>query len=150
MQRVALSTPNPPVLYLVTTHYLGVGPTTLPAKVVRRSFHANSLFQYLSDGPCFALLKPNGLDENKVAERSKVQSTGIQANEMQKIGKEPTITKLEKMLYSAKAHTTGGRENGASRTSDGRLGVKLSFLARRVACLKILRIIAAVFCETRR
>src|SRR4030081_4129046 len=31
-----------------------------------------------------------------------------------------------KILYTAKAHTTGGRENGASRTSDGRLDVKLS------------------------
>jgi len=36
------------------------------------------------------------------------------------------MTKLEKILYTAKAHTTGGRENGASRTSDGRLDVKLS------------------------
>lgn len=31
----------------------------------------------------------------------------------------------EKILYTAKAHTTGGRD-GASRTSDGRLDVKLS------------------------
>src|SRR5262250_181051 len=31
-----------------------------------------------------------------------------------------------KVLYTAKAHTTGGREGGASRTSDGRLEVKLS------------------------
>jgi lipoyl-dependent peroxiredoxin len=31
-----------------------------------------------------------------------------------------------KLLYTAKAHTTGGREGGASRTSDGRLDVKLS------------------------
>jgi lipoyl-dependent peroxiredoxin len=31
-----------------------------------------------------------------------------------------------KLLYAAKAHTTGGREGGASRTSDGRLDVKLS------------------------
>ncbi len=30
-----------------------------------------------------------------------------------------------KVIYTAKAHTTGGRE-GASRTSDGRLDVKLS------------------------
>jgi osmotically inducible protein OsmC len=34
--------------------------------------------------------------------------------------------KLEKVIYTAKAHTTGGRDNGASRTSDGRLDVKLS------------------------
>ena len=31
-----------------------------------------------------------------------------------------------KLLYTAKAHTTGGREGGASRTSDGRLDVKLT------------------------
>src|ERR1041385_7840630 len=31
-----------------------------------------------------------------------------------------------KLLYTAKAHTTGGREGGHSRTSDGRLDVKLS------------------------
>lgn len=36
------------------------------------------------------------------------------------------ITKIEKVLYTAKAHTTGGREGGASRTSDGQLDVKLS------------------------
>lgn len=33
---------------------------------------------------------------------------------------------LEKVVYTAKAHTTGGRENGTSRTSDGRLDVKLA------------------------
>ncbi|HET7238699.1 MAG TPA: organic hydroperoxide resistance protein [Terrimicrobiaceae bacterium] len=36
------------------------------------------------------------------------------------------MTKLEKVLYTAKAHTTGGREGGSSRTDDGRLDVKLS------------------------
>jgi Ohr subfamily peroxiredoxin len=36
------------------------------------------------------------------------------------------ITQIEKVLYTAKAHTTGGREGGASRTSDGRLDVKFS------------------------
>ena len=37
-----------------------------------------------------------------------------------------SITPIEKILYTAKAHTTGGREGGASRTSDGRLDVKFS------------------------
>src|SRR5215467_5872726 len=37
-----------------------------------------------------------------------------------------TTTQPTKLLYTAKAHTTGGREGGASRTSDGRLDVKLS------------------------
>ncbi len=36
------------------------------------------------------------------------------------------VTQIEKVLYTAKTHTTGGREGGASRTSDGRLDVKLS------------------------
>ena len=37
-----------------------------------------------------------------------------------------TAAKAVKVLYTAKAHTTGGREGGASRTSDGRLEVKFS------------------------
>jgi Ohr subfamily peroxiredoxin len=36
------------------------------------------------------------------------------------------ITQIEKVLYTAQAHTTGGRDGGSSRTSDGRLEVKLS------------------------
>ena len=36
------------------------------------------------------------------------------------------MTSGEKLLYTAKTHTTGGRENGASRSSDGRLDIKLS------------------------
>jgi osmotically inducible protein OsmC len=31
-----------------------------------------------------------------------------------------------KVLYTGKTHTTGGRENGASRSSDGRVDIKLS------------------------
>jgi Ohr subfamily peroxiredoxin len=37
-----------------------------------------------------------------------------------------TATNETKVLYTAKAHTTGGRDGGASRTSDGRLEVKFS------------------------
>jgi Ohr subfamily peroxiredoxin len=36
------------------------------------------------------------------------------------------MTKPEKVLYTAKAHTTGGREGGASRTDDGRLEIKFT------------------------
>ena len=32
----------------------------------------------------------------------------------------------EKLVYTAKTHTTGGRENGTSRSSDGRLEINLS------------------------
>lgn len=35
------------------------------------------------------------------------------------------ITHIEKVLYTGKTHTTGGRE-GASRSSDGRIDLKLS------------------------
>src|SRR5271168_702620 len=43
-----------------------------------------------------------------------------------KMTEENTLTQPVKVLYTAKAHTTGGREGGASRTSDGRLDVKFS------------------------
>jgi len=36
------------------------------------------------------------------------------------------ITPIDKLLYTAKAHTTGGREGGRSRTSDGQLDVTLA------------------------
>ena len=42
------------------------------------------------------------------------------------MSEESTMTRPAKVLYTAKAHTTGGREGGASRTSDGRLDVNLS------------------------
>jgi lipoyl-dependent peroxiredoxin len=35
------------------------------------------------------------------------------------------MTQLDKVLYTAQTHTTGGRD-GASRSSDGRLNIKLS------------------------
>jgi Ohr subfamily peroxiredoxin len=35
------------------------------------------------------------------------------------------MSQLDKVIYTAQTHTTGGRD-GASRTSDGRLDVKLS------------------------
>ena len=36
------------------------------------------------------------------------------------------ITPIEKVLYTAKTHTVGGREGGSSRTSDGELDVRLA------------------------
>jgi Ohr subfamily peroxiredoxin len=36
------------------------------------------------------------------------------------------MTKIEKVLYTARAHSTGGRDGGTSRTDDGRLQVTLS------------------------
>jgi Ohr subfamily peroxiredoxin len=39
-----------------------------------------------------------------------------------------TTAKPVKVLYTAKTHTTGGREGGASRTSDGRLDVKFTHI----------------------
>jgi len=37
-----------------------------------------------------------------------------------------TAPQPAKLLYTARVHTTGGRENGEARSSDGRLNVKLS------------------------
>ena len=36
------------------------------------------------------------------------------------------MSQLEKVLYTAKTHTSGGRDGGVSRSADGRLEVKLS------------------------
>jgi Ohr subfamily peroxiredoxin len=36
------------------------------------------------------------------------------------------VSQTGKVVYTAKTHTTGGRENGVSRSSDGRLDVRLS------------------------
>jgi len=36
------------------------------------------------------------------------------------------MTEIEKVLYTAKTHTSGGREGGVSRSSDGRLVVKFT------------------------
>ena len=35
-------------------------------------------------------------------------------------------TQLDKVLYTAEAHTTGGRDGGAGKSSDGALDVKLN------------------------
>jgi lipoyl-dependent peroxiredoxin len=43
-----------------------------------------------------------------------------------KMPEDGTLTQPVKVLYTAKAHTTGGRDGGSSHTSDGRLDVKLS------------------------
>lgn len=36
------------------------------------------------------------------------------------------MTQTDKVLYTARTHTTGGREKGVARSSDGRLDVRLS------------------------
>ncbi len=36
------------------------------------------------------------------------------------------MPKFEKAVYTAKVHTTGGRDGGAARSSDGHLDIKLS------------------------
>ena len=45
---------------------------------------------------------------------------------MTQLAQQRTTDDAGKVLYTAKTHTTGGRENGASRSSDGRLEIKLS------------------------
>jgi Ohr subfamily peroxiredoxin len=39
---------------------------------------------------------------------------------------ERAVPPTAKVVYTAKTHTTGGRDNGAARSSDGRLDVRLS------------------------
>ena len=56
--------------------------------------------------------------KNQTKENSTMNTT--------KMSEESILTQPVKVLYTAKAHTTGGREGGASHTSDGRLDVKLS------------------------
>jgi lipoyl-dependent peroxiredoxin len=36
------------------------------------------------------------------------------------------MTQLEKVMYTAKTHTTGGRSDGVARSDDGRLDIHLS------------------------
>jgi osmotically inducible protein OsmC len=45
---------------------------------------------------------------------------------MTQLEREYTTAKDGKVVYTAKTRTSGGRENGISRSSDGRLDVKLS------------------------
>lgn len=45
---------------------------------------------------------------------------------MSQLDERRTIPHDGKVVYTARTHTTGGRENGVSRSSDGRLDVKLS------------------------
>ena len=37
-----------------------------------------------------------------------------------------TVTKTSRVLYTAQTHTTGGREHGVAKSSDGHLDIKLS------------------------
>jgi len=37
-----------------------------------------------------------------------------------------TITETGKVVYTAKTHTTGGREHGVAKSSDGHLEITLS------------------------
>ncbi|MGA2793545.1 MAG: organic hydroperoxide resistance protein [Roseiarcus sp.] len=45
---------------------------------------------------------------------------------MSQLEKEHTTGAPGKVIYTAKTHTTGGRDNGVSRSSDGRLDVTLA------------------------
>jgi Ohr subfamily peroxiredoxin len=45
---------------------------------------------------------------------------------MTDVKQKPTTEARGKVIYTGRTHTTGGRENGSSRSSDGRLEVTLS------------------------
>ena len=42
------------------------------------------------------------------------------------VSEEKNSTQSAKVIYTAKTHTTGGRDGGSSRSSDGQLDIKLS------------------------
>ena len=67
--------------------------------------------------------KPSSTSSRK-AERPKLANR--QESSMAQLEKERAASEGGKVVYTAKTHTIGGRENGASRSSDGRLDVKLS------------------------
>jgi lipoyl-dependent peroxiredoxin len=45
---------------------------------------------------------------------------------MTQVAQQRSTEATDKVIYTAKTHTTGGRENGVARSPDGRLDVKLS------------------------
>jgi len=45
---------------------------------------------------------------------------------MNQIESKAVVSRAEKVLYTAKVHTTGGRNHGISRSSDGHLDLRLS------------------------
>src|ERR1700730_7810833 len=56
---------------------------------------------------------------------SLARPAGQAGGTVEKLERAPAVTQPEKVLYTAKTHTAGGRD-GASRSSDGRLDIKLS------------------------
>src|SRR5882762_11930628 len=58
--------------------------------------------------------------KNKIMEQNTVDSTS------NAIKSQNNMKQVEKVLYTGKTHTTGGREKGVARSSDGHLDIKLS------------------------
>src|SRR5881392_3393177 len=56
----------------------------------------------------------------------KVEAKGNSIMNTTNLSEQSTTTQPAKLLYTAKAYTTGGRDGGSFRSSDGRLDVKLS------------------------
>jgi Ohr subfamily peroxiredoxin len=61
-----------------------------------------------------------------VVERANGTAGTNQECAMRDLDQDRTALRSAKVVYTAKTHTTGGRENGAARSSDGRLDVRLS------------------------
>ncbi len=79
----------------------------------------------LQDGRQPRSVSPLALDKTSVAAHTSV-TTALRRDIASINTRSTTImSKPEKVIYTAKTHTTGGRD-GASRSSDGRLEVKLS------------------------
>jgi osmotically inducible protein OsmC len=56
------------------------------------------------------------------------------------------MSKVRKLLYTAKTRTTGGRESGAARSSDGRLDIRLSAPGSARICSNPEQLFAAAWC----
>ena len=67
-----------------------------------------------------------GLAGRKVGSRlGYSQAAAVRSHQFLFTCEDVAVSQIEKVLYTAKTHTTGGRD-GASQSSDGRLDVKLS------------------------
>jgi Ohr subfamily peroxiredoxin len=69
---------------------------------------------------------PHLLILNNICNHTIKNNLKLKTMEQSNTGSPQLDTQIEKVIYTAKSHTTGGRDGGSSISSDGRLDVKLS------------------------
>src|SRR5262245_39071320 len=81
-----------------------------------------------SEGGCNDRYVDNPLRQVHRVGRASVRAVPlkVKVRTMTQLVDQGTAETAGKVIYTAKTHTTGGRENGVSRSSDGRLDVRLS------------------------